>query len=109
MNEASVQRILSVEHCPNSDNLDVVKVLGWSVVTKRNEFKVDDLCIYIQIDTILPEKPEFKFMRNKHFRVKTIRLRGQVSAGLCFPINILETIMNGKIIKENDKIYFEFN
>jgi len=108
-NEASIQTILSVEHCPNSDNLDVVNVLGWNVVTKRDEFKVGEPCVYVQIDTILPERPEFEFMRNKNFRVKTIRLRGQLSQGICFPINILETIMNGKIIKENDKIYFEFN
>lgn len=89
MNEASVQQIISVENVPNSDNLDVVKILGWNVVTKRNEFKIGDICVYIQIDTILPDKPEFEFMRSKHFRIKTIRLRGQISQGICFPGKIL--------------------
>ena len=63
MREATIQKILEVRPVENSDFLDVVKVLGWQVVTKRNEFKVDDLCIYVTLDSIVPEKPEFEFLR----------------------------------------------
>lgn len=90
MNEATIQIIKSVERVPDSDNLDVVKVLGWNVVVRRNEFKVGDFCVYVQIDSILPERPEFEFMRAKHFRVKTARLRGCLSQGICFPISITD-------------------
>jgi len=66
-----------------------VRVLDWQVVTKRNEFSDGDLCVYVVTDTILPEKPDFEFLRNKHFRIKPIRLRGQSSNGICFPMSIL--------------------
>ncbi len=67
----------------------MIQVLGWQIVTKRDEFKENDLCIYIVIDSIVPEKPEFEFLRNKNFRIKPIRLRGEESAGIVFPLSIL--------------------
>lgn len=88
-NLATIQTIKDVRKHPNADALDIVKVLGWEVVTKREEFKIGDLCIYICIDTIVPENPEFEFLRNKHFRIKPIRLRKEYSNGICFPLNIL--------------------
>lgn len=77
---------------PNADALDIVQVLGWQVVTKRGEYKDNDLCIYVVIDTVLPERPEFEFLRNKHFRIKPIRLRGEESAGICFPLTLLPNL-----------------
>lgn len=90
-NLATIQRVKNVRSCPNSDNLDLVQVLGWQVVVKRGEFAEDSLCVYISIDTILPEQPAFEFLRNKHFRIKPIRLRGEASAGIVFPLSILGT------------------
>lgn len=98
MNEnlATIQRVRNVHPCPNSDNLDIVQVLGWQVVTKRNEFPEGSLCVYIAIDTILPDtNPEFEFLRNKNFRIKPIRLRGEESAGICFPLSILDKMPDG--------------
>lgn len=73
----------------NADALELADVLGWQVVIKKNEFKTGDLCVYVVTDTVLPEKPEFEFLRTKHFRIKPIRLRGQSSNGICFPLSIL--------------------
>jgi RNA ligase (TIGR02306 family) len=84
---ASVQKIISVEPIANADALEKVKVLGWNVVAKKGEFKPGDLCVYIEIDSIVPDRPEFEFLRNKDFRIKTIRLRGEVSQGIVFPVN----------------------
>lgn len=89
MREATIQRILEVKPVENSDFLDVVKVLGWQVVTKRNDFKVGDLCIYVTLDSIVPEKPEFEFLRKEHFRIRTMKLRGELSQGIVFPLGIL--------------------
>lgn len=93
-NLATIQKVKNVRHHPNADALDLVQVLGWQVVTKRNEFTEGDLCVYIVIDTVLPETPTFEFLRNKNFRIKPIRLRGEESAGICFPLNIL----HGKVL-----------
>lgn len=86
---ATIQKVKNVRKHPNADALDIVQVLGWQVITKRDEFKEDDFCVYVVIDSVLPDKPEFEFLRNKNFRIKPIRLRGMESAGICFPLSIL--------------------
>jgi RNA ligase (TIGR02306 family) len=86
---ASIQRIDNLSPIPNADVIEVAQVLGWKCVTKKGEFKINDLGVYIEIDSILPDRPEFEFMKSRHFRVKTIRLRGQVSQGIIFPLSIL--------------------
>lgn len=86
---ASVQRVLDVQPIPNADAIEVLTVLGWKVVAKKGEFKVGDLVVYFEVDSILKESPEVEFLRKSNFRIKTIRLRGQISQGLCLPLSIL--------------------
>jgi len=86
---ASIQKIKNLELIKDADAIEVASVLGWKVVVKKGEFQVGDLVVYCEIDSILPEKPAFEFLRNKKFRIKTIRLRGQISQGICFPLSVL--------------------
>lgn len=89
---ATMERILDIQPIPNADAIEVATVKGWKVVVKKGDFKIGDLCIYVEIDSILdPENPEFQFMAPRRFRVKTIKLRGQISQGIVFPISILGT------------------
>lgn len=86
MKLASAEKILSLEPIVGSDFIEKATVLGWEVVVKKNEFKVGDLVCYIQIDTVVPPKEEFEFLRERHFRVRTIKLRKQISQGLIVPL-----------------------
>lgn len=86
---ASIQRIRSLAPIPGADAIEKATVLGWQLVVKRAEFKVDELCVYVEIDSLLPETAYFEFLRNRHFRIRTVKLRGQVSQGICFPLSIL--------------------
>jgi RNA ligase (TIGR02306 family) len=86
---ASIQRIKSLEPIEGADAIEKAGVLGWQLVVKKNEFKVGDLCIYCEIDSLLPEKPEFEFLRPRKMRIRTVRLRGQISQGICFPLSFL--------------------
>ena len=87
---ASIQRILSISPIPNADSIEVAKILGWDVVVKKGEYNVEDLVVYVEVDSILPEsKEEFEFMRPRNFKVKTIKLRKQISQGIIFPLSIL--------------------
>lgn len=96
---ASVRRVLDVQPIENADAIEVCVVDGWKVVTKKNEFSVGDLCVYCEIDSFLPMTSEFEFLRKSSykklsdgtegFRLKTIKLRGQVSQGLILPVTIL--------------------
>jgi RNA ligase (TIGR02306 family) len=86
---ASIQRVTEVAPIAGADKIELSKILGWSVVVKKGEFKPGDLCVYAEIDSILPPKPEFEFLKDRHYRIKTIKLRGQISQGIAFPLSIL--------------------
>lgn len=86
---ASIQKIKELSPIEGADSIERASVLGWHLVVKKGEFKVGDLVVYCEVDSLLPDKPEFEFLRSKKFIIKTIRLRGQVSMGICFPLSIL--------------------
>ena len=86
---ASIQRIKSLEPIEGADAIEKATVLGWQLVVKKGEYQVGDLVIYCEIDSILPQKPEYEFLRPRGFRIKTIKLKGQVSQGICFPLSFL--------------------
>lgn len=86
MKLASVQKVLSLASIDGADKIEVATVLGWQIVVKKDEYKVGDLCAYVQIDTVMPELPEYDFLRERKFRVRTIKLRKQISQGLIVPL-----------------------
>lgn len=103
---ASVQEITAIEPIPGVDAIARARVLGWWVVVRKGDYKVGDKVVYCEIDSLLPERPEFEFLRASSFkparvdeagavaspagfRVRTIRFRGQVSQGICFPLAII--------------------
>lgn len=108
-NLASIQKILNLEPIEGKDRIVLATVLGWKCIVQKDEFKVGDLCIYIEIDSILPERPEFEFLRPRCFSekkggffIKTMKLGQTYSQGIIFPLTIL-----GNIKREKDKIYLE--
>ena len=86
---ASIENILELNPITGADNIEVAKIKGWNVVVKKGEFNVGDKIVYCEVDSILPERPEFEFLKDRHYRIKTVKLRGQVSQGICFPLDIL--------------------
>lgn len=86
---ASIQKIKEIEAIEGADAIEKAYVLGWQLVIRKGDFKVGDLCVYCEIDSIMPDKPEFEFVRARSNRIKTIRLRGKISQGICFPLSVL--------------------
>ena len=87
---AHVEKIIDIQPIPGADKIEVATVLGWKVViAKADNFQIGDKVVYIEIDSKVPERPEFEFLRDRKFRVRTIRLRGQYSQGLIVPMSIL--------------------
>jgi RNA ligase (TIGR02306 family) len=96
---ASVQRIVKLEPIEGADLIQKATVLNWQLVTaKDNGFKEGDLVIYVEPDAWVPhevapflskgqEPREYNGVKGE--KLKTIRLRGQVSQGLILPINCL--------------------
>jgi len=102
----SIRVVNAVEPIADADAIEKIRVLGWWIVIKKGEYVTGDKLVYCEIDSLLPERAEFEFLRKNSFkagrfdavsgeeipagfRIKTIRLRGQVSQGICFPLSIL--------------------
>lgn len=80
---ATIQVISNIEPIKDADMIEKATVLGWEVViAKKDNFKIGDKVIYIEVDSVMPEKPEYEFLRSRKFRIRTIKLKGQVSQGL---------------------------
>ena len=86
---ATIREIASLRPIEGADRIEVAQVDGWECVVQKGEFHVGEHIVYIEVDSIVPERPEFEFLRDRKFRVRTIKLRGQVSQGLVLPLSIL--------------------
>jgi RNA ligase (TIGR02306 family) len=110
---ASVQRIREIRPIEGADAIELAIINSWQVVVAKNVgHKVDDFVVYCEIDSFLPIREEFEFLRKtsykkmgdqEGFRLKTIKLRGQVSQGLVVPIHVLpllEMVHEGQDVTE---------
>lgn len=89
---ATIQKIDALNPIEGADRIEVANIAGWHVVVKKGEFQVGDFCAYVEIDSILPTWPEFDFMAERKYKVKTIKLRKQVSQGICFPLDSISVL-----------------
>ena len=96
---ASIRKISDLSPIEGADKIELATIDGWKVVVAKDvNHKVGDLIVYCEVDSFLPIEPEFEFLRKtsykkmsdgrEGFRLKTIRLRGQISQGLILPISV---------------------
>ena len=97
---ATVRKISDLSPIDGADKIEVATIDGWKIVVAKDVgHKVGDMVVYCEIDSFLPIREEFEFLRKSSykkmgdqegFRLKTIRLRGQVSQGLVLPLSVLK-------------------
>lgn len=93
---ASIQKVESIVPIEGADRIELAHVLGWQCVVNKGVFKPGDLGVYFEIDSFLPIRDEFEFLRSSSFkksdvlgegfRLKTQKFRGQISQGLLLPL-----------------------
>jgi len=92
---ASIRRIADIQPIEGADAIEVATIDGWKVVVKRGEFAIDELAVYLEIDSFVPHelapflsKGQEPRVYNgvKGERLRTIRLRGTTSQGLLLKI-----------------------
>lgn len=94
MKLASIETIKVLRPHPNADRLELAQVLGWQTVVQKGLYKERDKVVFIVIDSIVPKCSwsEFLVDRNnsdKPIRLKMIKLRGEHSAGIVVPLEML--------------------
>lgn len=102
VNKMSERKLASIEIIENlapiegADFIERCKLqnLEWQFVVKREEFKVGDMAVFFEIDSLLPDIPLFEFMKCRKLRVKTIKLKGTISQGLAMPVNLFPELKN---------------
>ena len=94
-NLASVQKVIKVSEIEGADSIELAHVLGWQCIVKKGEFEVGDLAVYITIDTVVPETDQFEFLRERKFRIKTLKMRGVLSQGLLIPVPQGVSVLEG--------------
>lgn len=89
---ATVRTILDIQPIPGADAIECATVDGWKVVAKKGEFQIGQLATYYEIDSWIPQdvapflcKDKREFNGVAGARLRTIRLRGQISQGLLLP------------------------
>lgn len=86
---ATIREVSEIRPIEGRDRIVLATVDGWHVIVTKEDFHVGTKCCYIEIDSVLPEKPEFEFLRPKKFRIRTMKMAGVISQGICFPLSIL--------------------
>ena len=95
---ATIRKVDEVLKHPNADRLEIYVVDGWKVIDMKGRYQAGDIAVYCEIDSFLPVREEFEFLRKSSFkrmggkegfRLKTIRLRGELSQGLLISKDVL--------------------
>src|SRR6185437_4416924 len=64
--QANIVRISQIEKHPNADTLEIIKIGEYQVVSKIGQFKVGDLGVYIQPESVVPQTEPFRFIWEPH-------------------------------------------
>ena len=92
MSSLTIQKTTITSLAPHNgaDRLEIANVLGWQLVVQKGLYKVGDSVVYFPPDTVLD--PKFSdaigvtnYLSNG--RIKAVKLRGEPSFGLLFPIS----------------------
>ena len=115
---ATVRKVNEIKPIENADMIELAIVDGWQCVVKKGEFKPGDPGVYFEIDSYLPIEERYEILRKSSykkipdqlqdqrgegFRLKTVKLRGQISQGLMLPLDMfpeLKTTSPGSDVTE---------
>ncbi len=93
-----VKEIRGIEPHPNADAIEFALVDGYRSIVSKGQYHAGDLVVYLPESSILPdwmlinmnlwdeESKKGKLSGKNGNRVKAIRLRGEISQGICYPV-----------------------
>lgn len=109
---ATIQKVWKIEPIEGADRIELAHVLGWQCVVNRGQFSPMDLGVYFEIDSFLPVREEFEYLRassfrtsellGEGFRLRTMKFRGQISQGLVMPISAFPELENIDLAEYQD-------
>jgi len=91
----TLRRVTATAPIPNADKIEAVSIDGWTCVCKKGEFSTGDIGLFFEIDSFLPaDDARWGFLSAsfstfegaRGFRVRSLKIRGQVSQGMLLPL-----------------------
>lgn len=92
---ATIRKIDDIVPIKGADFIELAIVDGWKCVVKKGDFNIGDVVIYCEVDSWIPygiapflckNDPPKEYNGVKGERLKTVKLRGQISQGLILPL-----------------------
>lgn len=96
--QVPIKRIRAIEEHPNADAIEFAVIDGYRSIVRKGDFARGELVAYIPESSIVPEaiirrlglwdaeKGKGKLSGKAGNRVSAIKLRGQISQGICYPL-----------------------
>lgn len=92
---ATIRKIEEIKPIEGADAIEAARVDGWWVVIKKGEYAVGATVVYLEIDSWVPQElapflvkgaipREYNGVKGE--RLRTVKLRGQISQGLILPL-----------------------
>ena len=104
---ATIRRVDDIQEIEGADKIEVAVIGGWKVVVKKGEFHKNDLAVFCEIDSWVPtevapfltksghEPKEYNGVKGE--RLRTVKLKKQVSQGLLLPVEERNEQFCGKL------------
>lgn len=95
---ATIRQIDDIRAIDGADAIELAIIGGWQTVVKKGEFKLGDTVVFVEIDAWVPHtlapflskgKAPREYQGIQGERLRTVKLRGQLSQGLVLPISVL--------------------
>ena len=95
---ASIQIIRDITPIEGADAIVLAHINGWAAVVKKDEFSVGQYVVFCEIDSWVPHgiapflskgREPREYLGVKGERLRSVKLRGQLSQGLILPANVL--------------------
>jgi len=84
---AVIAKVLALAPIEGADRIERATVLGWHVVVKKGLYRVGDLVVMVFPDSCAPKAyVDETYIGEDKTRIKTVKMRGQYSAGLVLPV-----------------------
>lgn len=99
---ASIQKIEEIKPIDGADRIVAYRIEDWWVVDSKDKYEIGNFVIFLEIDSFVPSTPFTSFLSKgnepreyngiKGERLKTVRLRKQISQGLILPLDAITTL-----------------
>jgi len=85
---ATIRKVGEIRPIEGADAIELAVFGGWQVVVRKaQEIKPGTPVVYCEIDSVFPDNPQYEFLRQDKFRLRTKKFRGAVSQGIVFKID----------------------